>query len=491
MSSEFNLAAHVLNAGAATPEKAALAVIGPARAERWSYARLIQAVRGTATGLLNAGLAPGDRVLLRLGNRPAFPVAYLGAIAAGIVPVPTSSQLTRPEVTRIARDIAPALIIADDGIALPDHPAPILTAAELATFENLPPADWQMGDPERLAYIVYTSGTSGQPRAVMHAHRAILARRMMFQGWYGLVPQDRLMHAGAFNWTFTLGTGLMDPWTLGATALIPAEGVDPQQLPLLAKRHGATLLAAAPGVFRRMLRADWAPWEGLRHGLAAGERLDPALRDDWRARTGSDLHEAMGMSECSTFVSGSPARPAPRGSAGFAQPGRQVALLNPSGQPLGETGQPGRLAIHRTDPGLFLGYLDQPEETAARFAGDWFVTGDMGILTPEGAIAILGRDDDMMNAGGYRVSPAEVEDCLARVPGAGDVAATEIRVGPATTIIAAFWTGTATPETLQAAADTGLARYKQPRSYIPVPALPRTPTGKINRRALRDSHSTA
>lgn len=490
MSSEFNLAAHVLAAGIALPEKAALAVIGPGRAEHWSYARLIQAVRGTATGLLNAGLQPGDRVLLRLGNRPAFPVAYLGAIAAGIVPVPTSSQLTRPEVTRIARDIAPQLIIADDGIALPDHPARILPSSELSAFENLPPAGWHLGDPERLAYIVYTSGTSGQPRAVMHAHRAILARQMMFQGWYGLTPQDRLMHAGAFNWTFTLGTGLMDPWTLGATALIPAEGVDPAQLPMLARRHGATLLAAAPGVYRRMLRADWSPWDGLRHGLCAGERLDPGLRCDWQQRSGTDLHEAMGMSECSTFLSGSPARPAPRGSAGFAQAGRRIVLLDDAGQPLAAPGQPGLLAVHRSDPGLFLGYLDQPHETAARFRGDWFVTGDIGYQTAEGAIAIQGRDDDMMNAGGYRVAPAEIEECLSRVDGAGEVAATEIRVGPATSIIAAFWTGTATPEALQAASDAGLARYKQPRSYIPVTALPRTPTGKINRRALRDNHST-
>lgn len=490
MSHDFNLAAHVLTAGAAAAEKPALSIIGPARAERWSYGRLIQAVRGTASGLLAAGLVPGDRVLLRLGNQPAFPIAYLGAIAAGIVPVPTSPLLTRPEVTRIACDISPALVIAGDGVALPDHPAPILTAADLAAFENLPPADWQMGDPERLAYIVYTSGTSGQPRAVMHAHRAILARQLMFQGWYGLTPQDRLLHAGAFNWTFTLGTGLMDPWTLGATALIPAEGVEPQQLPLLARRHGATILAAAPGVFRRMLRAEWAGWDGLRHGLAAGERLDPGLREAWQARSGTDLHEAMGLSECSTFLSGSPARPAPQGSAGFAQPGRQVALLDTDGQPVTAPATPGRLAVHRSDPGLFLGYLDQPQDTAARFCGDWFVTGDMGALTPEGAIAILGRDDDMMNAGGYRVSPAEIEECLTRIPGAGDVAATEIRVGPATTIIAAFWTGPATPEVLQAAADAGLARYKQPRSYIPLPNLPRTPTGKINRRALRDSHST-
>lgn len=484
----MNLAEYVLRAGAATPDKLALSVIGPARAERWSYARLIGAVRGTATGLLQAGLRPGDRLLLRLGNRPAFPIAYLGAIAAGIVPVPTSAMLTGREVTKLAIEISPAMIVAGKGVDLPDHPAPILSEATLAGFADLPPADFAQGKAGRLAYIIYTSGSSGQPRAVMHAHRAILARQMMFNGWYGLRPNDRLMHAGAFNWTFTLGTGLMDPWTIGATALIPAEGVAIEQLPLLASRHGATILAAAPGVFRRMLRADWAVPQTLRHGLTAGERLDPGLRDAWQDRTGTDLHEAMGASELSTFISGSPDRPAPAGSAGYAQPGRRVAVLNGDGMPL-PAGQPGLLAVSRDDPGLFLGYLDQPDDTIARYLGDWFITGDQAMIRHDGAITMLGRADDIMNAGGFRVAPPEIEELLATHPDAGDIAVTEIEVAPGSTIIAAFWTGPATAHQLRGIAENGLARYKQPRLYIHVDALPRTSTGKINRRALRQEYN--
>lgn len=483
----MNLAEHVLRAGLATPDKLAMSVLELGHADRWSHARLRQAVLGTATGLLQSGLRPRDRLLMRLGNTPGFPVTYLGAIAAGIVPVPTSAMLTTPEVTRIAATIHPAMVIADHGLALPDHPAPVLPAARLAEFAALPPAEFAQHDPDDLAYIVFTSGTSGQPRAVCHAHCAILARQMMFQGWYGLTPQDRLMHAGAFNWTFTLGTGLMDPWTLGASALIPAASVTPEQIPLVASRNGASILAAAPGVFRRMLRADWQPWRDLRHGLTAGERLDPGLRRAWQERTGTDLHEAMGMSECSTFISGSPARPAPEGAAGFAQPGRRIAILDDEGREL-PPGTPGTLAVHRSDPGLFLGYLDQPRDTAARFVGDWFVTGDLARITDMGAVCTLGRADDMMNAGGFRVAPAEVEDVLAQTPDIGEVAAAELPVGPGSSIIAAFWTGSADERDLRTAAENGLARYKQPRAYIHLPALPRTPTGKINRRALREAH---
>ncbi|MCQ0971799.1 acyl--CoA ligase [Paracoccus sp. TK19116] len=483
----MNLAEHVLRAGAKTPDKTALAVIGPARAERWSYGRLQAAILGAATGLTRAGLQPGDRILLRLGNRPSFPIAYLGAIAAGIVPVPTSAMLTERETTKIAAEIQPAMIVAGPGIPLPDDPAPVLDEAALAGFADLPPAEYDQGDPERLAYIVYTSGSSGQPRAVMHAHRAIRARRLMFDGWYDLRPDDRLLHAGAFNWTFTLGTGLMDPWTIGATALIPEEGTAIEQIPLLAARHGATMLAGAPGVFRRMLRAGWSPIKTLRHGLTAGERLDPGLRQAWRERTGTDLHEAMGMSECSTFLSGSPAHPAPDGSAGFAQTGRHVAVLGDDG-PL-PAGQTGALAIRRDDPGLFLGYLGQPDETAARFRGDWFLTGDQAVADGDGAVTLLGRADDIMNAGGFRVAPPEIEELLATAPDAGDVAVAEIAVGPGSSIIAAFWTGSAEAGSLRALAERGLARYKQPRDYIRVDSLPRTPTGKINRRALREAHS--
>lgn len=483
----MNMAEYVMRAGMARPDKLALSVVGPARAERWSYARLIGAMRGTATGLLRAGLKPGDRLLMRLGNTPGFPIAYLGAIAAGIVPVPTSAMLTGREVSKIAAEIDPAMVIAGANIALPDHPAPVLDEALLAGFADLPPAEFEMGDPERLAYIIYTSGSSGQPRAVMHAHRTILARRMMFDGWYGLRDSDRMMHAGAFNWTFTLGTGLLDPWTVGATAVIPAEGTALEQIPLLAARHGATILAGAPGIFRRILRTEWKPIATLRHGLAAGERLDPALRADWQARTGTDLHEAMGASELSTFISGSPERPAPAGTAGFPQAGRNVSVLSDDGTPL-PAGESGALAVQRDDPGLFLGYLGQPDETAARFRGDWFLTGDQARMSEDGAVTLLGRADDIMNAGGFRVAPPEIEEVLATHPDAGDVAVAELSVGPGSSIIAAFWTGAADAAGLRALAESGLARYKQPRDYIRLEVLPRTPTGKINRRALRESH---
>ncbi|SLN28615.1 Benzoate--CoA ligase [Roseivivax jejudonensis] len=480
----FNLAHHVLTAGDPDPDRIALAVLAPTGAERWSYARLTAAVRGTATGLRAAGLAPGDRVLMRLGNNVDFPLAYLGAIAAGLVPVPTSAQLTAPEVARVIAHLAPAAILRAPDIACPDTSRPVFGTDAMRGWRDLPPAEWDMGDPERLGYIVMTSGTSGRPRAVGHAHRAIWARRMMIDGWYGLGPADRLLHAGAFNWTFTLGTGLLDPWSVGATALVPASGVSPAQLPLLLRRHEATLFAAAPGLYRQVLRAAPFTVPKLRHGLSAGEKMPAPLRHAWEETTGTQIFEAYGMSECSTFISAAPGAPAPPGTLGRPQPGRRVAILGPDG-PVA-LGVAGDIAVDRSDPGLMLGYVDDPEATAEKMRGDWFVTGDRGSMDADGHVTFLGRSDDLMNAGGLRVAPHEVEDALLAHPGIAEIGVTEVEVKADTRVIAAFWTGPddIPASELDAFAAERLARYKCPRLWLRAEALPRSANGKLLRRQL-------
>jgi acyl-coenzyme A synthetase/AMP-(fatty) acid ligase len=480
----FNLAAHVLRHAEDLPDKIALSLVHADHDDHWTYRQLAAAVRGTGTGLLNAGLTPGDKVLMRLGNTVEFPIAYLGAIAAGLVPVPTSSQLTAPETARMIAELQPAAVLRDPAIACADHPRQI-PLHTLEAMRALPPCDYDMGDPDRLAYVIYTSGTSGKPRAVAHAHRAIWARQMMVDGWYGLTAQDRLMHAGAFNWTYTLGTGLMDPWTIGATAMIPAPGTEAAALPALMRSHGVTIFAAAPGVYRKILStAGPLSLPDLRHGLSAGEKLSRHLHDAWVQATGTELFEAYGMSECSTFISSSPAHPARDDALGRPQVGRRLAILGPDG-PV-PRGVEGTIAIHRSDPGLMLGYLNAPEETAARMQGDWFLTGDQGAMGEDDQITYLGRADDMMNAGGFRVSPLEVEAVLSTHPGITQVGVTAVEVKQDAFIIVAFYTGDTelNPDELSAFASERLARYKQPRAYVHMDVLPTGANNKLLRRAL-------
>jgi len=488
--SDFNMAEYVLAHADITPEKVALSVLSNSGARRISYVQLKSDVLCVAQGLLDAGVEADDRVLMRLGNTVDFPITYLAAIAIGAVPVPTSSVLTETEVAKIITDINPTVIVHDGACALPDTVHRVLNVEQIEAFKSNSCAEFHRGDPNRLAYIVYTSGTSGHPRAVMHAHRAIWARRMMIRDWYDLNAEDRLLHAGAFNWTFTLGTGLMDPWSVGATALIPEPNVDLKLLPLLLSRHDATLFAAAPGVIRKLNASlpDQFRIPKLRHVLSAGEKLSPEVRSTWRMKTGVDMYEAFGMSECSTFLSSAPHRPSADHALGWPQRGRRISLCavhDPTQEAM--LGEEGIIAVHQDDPGLMLGYFNAAGETADRFVDGWFLTGDHARIGENGAYYYTGRKDDMMNAGGFRVSPIELEYCLSQVQGITSMACVEVEIKTDAKIIVAFYTSASSDiEThLKDHAQMHLANYKRPKAYVLLDALPQNANGKINRNALR------
>ncbi|MGB1235236.1 MAG: class I adenylate-forming enzyme family protein [Planktomarina sp.] len=459
----FNLAQYVLYHGQADSTKLALRIIdGP----DLSYGDLRSRVANAAALLQRSGISVGDHVMLRLDNSLAFPIAFLALVAIDAIPIVTSSQLTAPEVDRLVDLIRPTRVIADTKIVQPSTPLPTISGCDLLSAPDAA-FDPVMDDPNRPAYIVFTSGTSGTPKAVVHAHRSVWARRMMWDDWYGLRSDDRLYHAGAFNWTFTLGTGLMDPWAKGATAIIA-----PGQSPAwdLLRDNCITLFAAAPGVLRHMLKIQAPGLPNLRHALTAGDRLSPVIRARWQDQTNTNVLQAFGMTECSTFLSDRP-----NTSVGLrAQTGRNIKIM-----------QSGAIAVHRSDPGLMLGYFANRE--IQHVAEEWFETNDIGCEV-DGKIEFQGRTDGLLNAGGYRISPAEVEDHLMAFAGIEDVAVTEITVKADTTILAAFIIGpTAINQTqLQKHAAAGLARYKQPRIYQQVTEFPRNTNGKLLRKSLPD-----
>jgi acyl-coenzyme A synthetase/AMP-(fatty) acid ligase len=340
--------------------------------------------------------------------------------------------------------------------------------------------------------MVYTSGTTVRPKGVVHAHRSVLGRIPMHRDWQGLGASDVILHAGAFNWSYTIGVGLLDPWANGATAVLYNGPTDILIWPRLIRAASATLFAAVPSLYRQLLKySDLRSGDlgTLRHALAAGEALSPAILAEWRSATGKELYEAFGMSECSTFVSNHAGQPIKPGSPGKPQHGRTIAVIPRVGpaepQPPGEIGL---LAIHRGDPGLMLGYWQRPDEEAAAFRGDWFVSGDLAAFDEDGYLWTHGRADDIMNAGGYRVSPLEVEAALLDCPGVAEIAVGEHRVRSDVSVIAAYvvrreGTTISAAEVL-AHATARLAVYKRPRQIFFVPALPRSRNGKLLRRAL-------
>ena len=481
----FNMAAHVLRQAQVVPDKTALEIIGPESREIFSFTDLRVAVQSAAAGLRAQGLKSGDRIILRIGNTVDFPIVFLGAIAAGFVPVATSSQLTAPELSAIVDDLSPSLICVGGGLSLPTGFASnIDMLCDLRALRDHAPDPFVPGDPNRAAYIVYSSGTSGKPHAVEHAHRAIWARQMMFADWYDMRDTDRLMHSGAFNWTYTLGTGLMDPWTVGATAIISAGTVRRGELAGLLRAGNATIFAATPGVLRQLLAGNSdLNVKGLRHTLSAGEKLSPQLRAMWQARSGRPVYEAMGMSEVSTFLSSSPSRQTDEGAVGTPQKGRRVAVLDPISNLPVPLGKPGILAVATTDPGLMRGYANGPSAVD----GEWFLTGDLVRMAPNGSVTFLGRNDDMMNAGGFRVSPVEVETVLAAHPDIITCAVTSHEVKTDAHIIVAFYLSKSplNVDGLRSHCAASLAAYKCPRMFVRLDSLPTGSNGKLRRRALQ------
>ena len=496
----FNLARACLETHAADPHTAprlAFSFVDGERVQRWSYAEAWATVERTARTLLAAGLAPGDRLVILLPHSPAYAFAFFGAVAAGLVPVPASPQLTAAEAAFVAADAEAAALLTtrdrDLDATLPAHCRVLHPDALDAPPASRPPLPTTYA--EDAAYLQYTSGTTARPKGVLHAHRVLRGRAPMHgDAWQALRPDDVTLHAGALNWSYTLGVGLMDPWSVGAHAVLVAAGLDPAAWPPLLARERVTVFAAVPTVFRQLLkygRPEDADLSALRHGLCAGEPLPPAVAAEWRARAGSELYESLGMTEVSTYVSSGPAVPPRPGSPGHAQPGRRVAVLadDPTApdDPL-PPGVAGLLAVHRSDPGLMLGYGRRPDEEAAVLRGEWFVGGDRATIDADGYVWFQGRADDLIKSFGYRLSPVEIEAALASCPGVAEVAVVGVPLSADKTIVTACVVpqpGAAlTADALAAHAQRALAAYKRPHEYRIVDALPRTANGKLLRRAL-------
>ena len=497
----FNMAAYcIARAAAVRAREPALIVVDDAKAARpaevWTFQQIEDAVLHIAGGLRAAGLEPGARILIRLDNTSAYALLFFGAIAGGFVPLPTSAQLTEHEVRFLLDDSGAEAIAVGGTLGIGAVPAGarLFEAEEIARMIAHAPraafADTAADDP---AFLVYTSGTTAQPKGVLHAQRSAFGRRPMYQGWYGIGADDRMLHAGAFNWTFTLGTGLTDPWANGATAIVYTGERDPTVWPWLIAGTGATLFAAVPGLYRQMLKYGQFARDALgalRHGLMAGETPPPGLFEEWEARTGRPLYEALGMSEISTYVSSGPDVPRKAGAVGKPQPGRRVAVLPLEGgeDPL-PAGSEGLLAVHRSDPGLMLGYWRRPEEEALVYRGEWFIGGDLAAIDADGYVTHLGRANDLMKAQGYRVSPFEVEAALMQHPAIAEVACAEVRVRADVSVIGAFIVTkdglNPSAEEIERFAAERLAAYKRPRAVVFVPALPRTANGKLMRSGLK------
>ena len=515
----FNIGAACTDAHLGGPIETRLAVICEDAVSGTRQATFGELARSTSRFgqlLRDLDIAAGARVLIRLPNCLEYSTVFLGALKRGAIPVPTSILLTADEVLFLARDSGASALVTTRaawnemhaalealdalthvlligaGSCAPARRVQLVDLADaLAALSRWePPHATRADDP---AYLVYTSGTTGYPKGALHAHRALLGHLPATQYWFDFQSaDDRVLHSGKYNWTYVLGTGLMDPLLRGTTTIVYEGPTDASTWPRLIARHRATIFIGVPTLYRQILQKTAYGGRDvptLRHCMSAGESLSGEVLTAWRDRFGQAIYEGLGMTECSYYISQPRHRPLRPGSPGFPQPGHAVKLLDPETLREVPVGEEGMLCIPRTDPGLLLRYWNRPEETAAVFHGDWFLTGDYARLDADGYLWFLGRRDDLINTFGYRVSPHEVERVLKDHPAVADCAAVGEEVAAAKVVVAAYVVprpGNAlSGDELIAYARHHLASYKAPRVVHLVDDLPRTRNGKVLRRALR------
>ena len=517
----FNIGAACTDKHLNTPVAQAIAMIVEDDVQGTSQITFEQLAKRTdqfAQLLRNLQVNVGERVLIRLPNCLDYPTAFLGTMKRGAISVPTSTLLTAEEVAYLARDSNAAVLVTDKAAwpALQDHLSGLPNlkhvflsgtgeiakhatlnvcdlAAELSAIETC--SGTHPTAAEDPAYLVYTSGTTGYPKGVLHAHRALIGREPAAKYWFNFSDnlQDRIMHSGKFNWTYVLGTGLMDPLYLGKTVIVHEGKNDADLWTRLIAKHSATIFVGVPTIYRQIIQkssAQQADVASLRHCMSAGEHLSDEVLQQWRARFGQDIYEAVGMSEFSYYLSQSTFRPIRAGSAGFPQPGHAIKLLNPETLEEVEQGEEGMICVPDNDPGLFLRYWKIDEETAKYKHDGWFFTGDYARYDEDGYIWFLGRKDDIIKSFGYRVSPYEIERVYKSHPAVADCAAVGEELEKDKLLVVTYVilqpNLEVTADELLAFGKQHLAAYKTPKTVYLTKDFPRTKNGKILRKDINN-----
>ena len=468
--------------------------------------------------LTGLGLEPRDRVLVCLKNSLSYPISFFGAIKAGIIAVPTSTLLSGSEVKYLAEDSQASAIVLSASMyenLVPylenvDNLKTIIVAAcdnvdnlkkpkginvyslnEILASTDATPNHYnsKSGEP---AYLVYTSGTTGYPKGVLHSHRSLVGRTPATEYWFDFKENDRIMHSGKFNWTYVLGSALMDPLFNGHTVIAYEGANDASTWIDLIKKHQCTIFIGVPTIYRQIIqKTDFTIEDcpSLRYCMSAGEHLSDEMLGLWKERFNQDIFEAIGMSECSYYISHSKNNPIRPGSAGFVQPGHIVKLLNP--ETLEEVGleEEGMICIGEDDPGLFLEYWQLEEETQKARHDGYFFTGDYARKDKDGYIWFIGRKDDIINTFGFRVSPHEIERVVKTHDLVADCVAFGLDIEKEKTIVAIAVVGhNKLTEEQQAEvlkfAQANLAKYKAPKEIFALIDYPRTKNGKVLRKQL-------
>ncbi len=347
-----------------------------------------------------------------------------------------------------------------------------------------------------MAFFCYTSGTTGDPKGAVHLHRWVIGNDPSVHYWQQGQPTDIVGHTGDLNWIYPLGNGFLYTWRWGITTFVYDGRFDPEKWFEFIEKYHITNLASVPTAYRMFLTINDAEKKynlrSLRHCISAGEPLNPQVIKAWKRRFKLDIYDGIGMTEIMVYLSNMPGMKIKPGSCGKPQPGHTCALLNASGTPVPH-GEPGTLAVKHDDPGLFREYWNKTDKTKKSFKNGWFLTGDVLYQDDDDYYWFSGRDDDLIMASGYRISPFEVESAIISHPTVLECAVVASPDEMRGVIVKAFIilqnskdASESLKKEIQEHCKKEAAPYKYPREIDFVTELPKTQSGKIKRKQLRE-----
>lgn len=510
----YNIAHEVCDRWAATePDRPALIhpqLSGPPRT--YSFAELSRLSNKLANVFQGDGVGAHDRVAVLLPQVPETLLTHLATYKLGGIIVPLFTlfgadglryRLENAAVKAVVTDAANLEKILSIAPELPDLEqiycvegstgARDFWGCMLAARSQFKPV---ITTPDTPALLVYTSGTTGPPKGTLHGHRVLLGHLPGVETHHDFFPKpgDCMWTPADWAWMGGLMDALMPALNHGVPVVAHRMGkFDADEAFDLMARHQVRNAFLPPTALKFMRQTNVPVGVSLRSVGSGGEALGAELLDWGRNALGLTINEFYGSTECNLVVGNSASVFEPKpGSTGRATPGKDVAIIDPSGAVLPD-GKTGEIAVRRGDPAMFLNYWNEPEKTADKFAGDWLRMGDEGYMDGDGHVFFSARTDDVIMSAGYRIGPTEIEECLSGHPDVAMAAAIGFPDEDRGEVVKAFVVlragasfGDSLVEDLKARVRDRVSPHVAPRIVEPIDALPMTATGKIMRRELKD-----
>jgi benzoate-CoA ligase len=476
----------------------------------YSYAELAERVDRFANVVTGLGILPEQRIVLALLDGIDFPTAFLGAIKAGVVPVPVNTLLTAADYDFILRDSRARLLVVSPPLLanftpiLESHPdLKVIVAGEegrahprLADLMTAAKSDFTAARTscDDICFWLYSSGSTGAPKGTVHLHSHLIRTAELYAlPVLGITEDDVVFSAAKLFFAYGLGNALTFPLAVGATAILMAERPTPAAVGRVLREARPTIFYGVPTLYGALLASPDLPTRdalALRRCVSAGEALPEDIGRRWEARTGTEILDGIGSTEMlHIFLSNRPGE-VRYGTTGKPVPGYAVRVVDEAGHPV-KPGEIGELQI--AGPTSAPLYWNNRERSRSTFLGEWTRSGDKYIESDDGYFTYCGRTDDMLKVGGIYVAPFEVEGALlshdsvleAAIIGVADELGL-IKAKAFIVVKSGVTADSALAEALQRHVKERLAPYKYPRWIEFIAELPKTATGKIQRFKLRE-----